>query len=104
MPYFGYGRQDRKAAGREAITAKLIADLLTTAGAQRVVAIDLHAPQIMGFFNILVDHLYASPVLLEYIRSLNLNPADIVLSVRGRWWCSCEPGAFPSSLTTPPSP
>jgi ribose-phosphate pyrophosphokinase len=70
MPYFGYGRQDRKAAGREAITAKLVADLLTTAGAQRVVALDLHAPQIMGFFNILVDHLYASPVLLEFIRSL----------------------------------
>lgn len=77
MPYYGYGRQDRKAAGREAITAKLIADLLTTAGAQRVVALDLHAPQIMGFFNILVDHLYASPVLLDYIRSLNLK--DIVL-------------------------
>lgn len=77
MPYYGYGRQDRKAAGREAITAKLIADLLTTAGAQRVVALDLHAPQIMGFFNILVDHLYASPVLLDHVRSLNLT--DIVL-------------------------
>lgn len=77
MPYFGYGRQDRKAAGREAITAKLVADLLTTAGAQRIVALDLHAPQIMGFFNILVDHLYASPVLLEYIRSMGHE--DIVL-------------------------
>ena len=77
MPYYGYGRQDRKAAGREAITAKLIADLLTTAGAQRVVTLDLHAPQIMGFFNILVDHLYASPVLLEFVRSLN--QTDIVL-------------------------
>lgn len=77
MSYFGYGRQDRKAAGREAITAKLVADLLTTAGAQRVVALDLHAPQIMGFFNILVDHLYASPVLLEYIRTLN--QTDIVI-------------------------
>lgn len=76
MPYYGYGRQDRKAAGREAITAKLIADLLTTAGAQRVVALDLHAPQIMGFFNILVDHLYASPVLMEYVRTLEQN--DIV--------------------------
>lgn len=70
MPYFGYGRQDRKAAGREAITAKLVADLLTTAGANRVVCLDLHAPQIMGFFNILVDHLYASPVLLEFVQSL----------------------------------
>ncbi len=77
MPYYGYGRQDRKAAGREAITAKLIADLLTTAGAQRVVTLDLHAPQIMGFFNILVDHLYASPVLLEFVRTLN--QTDIVL-------------------------
>ena len=73
MPYFGYARQDRKAAGREAITAKLVADLLTTAGANRVVCLDLHAPQIMGFFNILVDHLYASPVLIEYIQSLPQN-------------------------------
>jgi ribose-phosphate pyrophosphokinase len=77
MPYFGYARQDRKAAGREAITAKLVADLLTTAGANRVVTLDLHAPQIMGFFNILVDHLYASPVLLEYIRALPYK--DVVL-------------------------
>jgi len=79
MPYYGYGRQDRKAAGREAITAKLVADLLTTAGAQRVVALDLHAPQIMGFFNILVDHLYASPVLLDYIRSLDIKMQDMIL-------------------------
>ena len=79
MPYYGYGRQDRKAAGREAITSKLVADLLTTAGADRILALDLHAPQIMGFFNILVDHIYASPVLLEHIRSLNLNLDDIVL-------------------------
>lgn len=78
IPYFGYGRQDRKAAGREAITAKLVADLLTTAGAQRVVGLDLHAPQIMGFFNILVDHLYASPVLLDYIRA-NLMQNDVVV-------------------------
>lgn len=77
MPYFGYARQDRKAAGREAITAKLVADLLTTAGADRVVALDLHAPQIMGFFNILVDHLYGSPVLIDYMNSLNLK--DVVL-------------------------
>lgn len=70
LPYYGYARQDRKAAGREAISAKLVADLLTTAGANRIVALDLHAPQIMGFFNILVDHLHASPVLIEYIRQL----------------------------------
>ncbi len=79
LPYYGYARQDRKAAGREAISAKLVADLLTTAGANRVVTLDLHAPQIMGFFNILVDHLYASPVLLEYIR--NLPYKDVVLGV-----------------------
>lgn len=78
IPYYGYGRQDRKAAGREAITAKLTADLLTTAGAQRVVALDLHAPQIMGFFNILVDHLYASPVLLEYLQEMNLKDVVVV--------------------------
>ncbi|MBZ0185310.1 MAG: ribose-phosphate pyrophosphokinase [Candidatus Obscuribacterales bacterium] len=78
MPYYGYGRQDRKAAGREAITSKLVADLLTTAGAQRVVALDLHAPQIMGFFNILVDHLYASPVLLDYIRTMELEEVVLV--------------------------
>ena len=78
MPYYGYARQDRKAAGREAISAKLVADLLTTAGAQRVLALDLHKPQIMGFFNILVDHLYASPVLLDYIRSLPGNDKVLV--------------------------
>lgn len=79
MPYYGYARQDRKAAGREAITAKLVADLLTTAGANRVVALDLHAPQIMGFFNILVDHLYASPVLLDYINESNMPKEDLVV-------------------------
>ena len=77
MPYYGYGRQDRKAAGREAITSKLVAVLLTTSGAERVVALDLHAQQIMGFFNILVDHLYASPVLVDYIAKLDLK--DLVL-------------------------
>jgi ribose-phosphate pyrophosphokinase len=79
MPYYGYARQDRKAAGREAITAKLVADLLTTAGANRVVALDLHAPQIMGFFNILVDHLYASPVLLDWISNSEIPKEDLVV-------------------------
>lgn len=80
MPYYGYARQDRKAAGREAITAKLVADLLTTSGANRVVALDLHAPQIMGFFNILVDHLYASPVLLDHItNSPDIPKEDLVV-------------------------
>jgi len=67
VPYYAYARQDRKAQGREAITAKLLADLVQTAGATRVVAMDLHAPQIQGFFNILMDHLHASPVLVDYI-------------------------------------
>mgnify|MGYP001568346280 CR=1 FL=1 len=68
IPYYGYARQDRKVAPRTPITAKLVADLITVAGASRVVCIDLHAGQIQGFFNIPVDHLYATPVLLKYIQ------------------------------------
>jgi len=69
IPYYGYARQDRKAEPRTPITAKLIADLLTTAGASRMLSVDLHAGQIQGFFNIPVDNLYAQPMLLEYIRT-----------------------------------
>ena len=76
IPYYAYAGQDRKAQGREAITAKLLSNLLTTAGADRVVALDLHAPQIQGFFDILVDHLFATPVLIENILKRNL--PDIV--------------------------
>jgi ribose-phosphate pyrophosphokinase len=68
IPYFGYARQDRKVAPRTPITSKLVADLITTAGAQRVLCVDLHAGQIQGFFNIPVDHLYAAPVVLEDIK------------------------------------
>ncbi len=68
IPYYGYARQDRKVNPRTPISAKLVADLLTTAGAQRVLTVDLHAGQIQGFFNIPVDNLYAMPVLLEYIK------------------------------------
>lgn len=68
LPYFGYGRQDRKDQPRVPITAKLMADLITTAGADRVLTMDLHAGQIQGFFNIPVDHLYALPVLMDYIK------------------------------------
>jgi ribose-phosphate pyrophosphokinase len=68
IPYFGYARQDRKVAPRVPISAKLVADLITTAGAQRVLTIDLHAGQIQGFFNIPVDNLYAMPVLIGYLR------------------------------------
>jgi ribose-phosphate pyrophosphokinase len=67
-PYYGYGRQDRKAEGREPITAKLLADLMTAAGADRMVSVDLHSGQIQGFFDRPVDHLTAMPVLLEYLR------------------------------------
>jgi ribose-phosphate pyrophosphokinase len=68
IPYYGYGRQDRKVAPRTPITAKLVADLIQSAGASRVVSMDLHAGQIQGFFNIPFDHLYAMPVFLEYLR------------------------------------
>lgn len=78
IPYFAYARQDRKAQGREAITAKLVSNLLTTAGADRVVALDLHAPQIQGFFDILVDHLFATPVLVENILNRNLPDLTVV--------------------------
>lgn len=72
MPYFGWARQDRKDKPRVSIAAKLVADLLTTAGANRIICMDLHADQIQGFFNIPVDHLYASSVFIPYIQSLNL--------------------------------
>lgn len=68
IPYYGYARQDRKVFPRAPITAKLVADLIATAGANRVLSMDLHAGQIQGFFNIPVDNLFATPVLLEYIR------------------------------------
>ncbi len=66
LPYYGYARQDRKAKGRDPITAKLVADLITVAGADRVLTMDLHAPQIQGFFNIPVDHLIGLPILANY--------------------------------------
>ncbi len=79
LPYYGYARQDRKDVGRVPISAKLVADLLTTAGANRVLALDLHAAQIQGFFNIPVDHLHARPVIHEFIRSLSIPPGDLVV-------------------------
>ena len=78
IPYYGYARQDRKTSGREAITAKLVADLLTTAGANRVLAMDLHTGQIQGFFNILVDHIFATNVIVNYIKDLGINPENLV--------------------------
>jgi len=78
IPYFGYARQDRKSKPRTPISARLVADLLTAAGVDRVVAIDLHAGQIQGFFNIPVDHLYGMPVLMEFLRSRFTSEAVIV--------------------------
>lgn len=78
VPYFGYARQDRKVAPRAPITAKLVADLISVAGVDRLLTIDLHAGQIQGFFDIPVDHLYAAPVILEEIRNKNLEDLIIV--------------------------
>ncbi len=80
IPYYGYARQDRKTSGREAITAKLVADLLTTAGCNRVLTVDLHSGQIQGFFNILVDHVFSTSILVNYIRSLGLD-SDCMVAV-----------------------
>jgi ribose-phosphate pyrophosphokinase len=79
IPYYGYARADRKTAGRESITAKLVANLLTEAGASRVLAMDLHSAQIQGYFDIPVDHVYGSPVLLDYLASKQL-PDLVVVS------------------------
>jgi len=79
IPYYGYARQDRKVAPRVPISAKLVADLITTAGASRILTMDLHSGQIQGFFNIPVDNLYATPVLIQYIkRRLNRHQVTIV--------------------------
>jgi len=78
MPYYCYARQDRKDKPRVPISAKLVADLLETAGASRTLTLDLHAPQIQGYFNIPVDHLYATPVLVEHFRKLDLGPVTVV--------------------------
>ncbi|MGE5345219.1 MAG: ribose-phosphate diphosphokinase [Acidithiobacillales bacterium] len=78
LPYYGYARQDRKDKPRVPITSKLIADLITAAGADRALCMDLHAAQIQGFFDIPVDHLFASPVLLDAIRDANLEPLTVV--------------------------
>ncbi|MFW6280327.1 MAG: ribose-phosphate diphosphokinase [Halanaerobium sp.] len=71
IPYYGYARQDRKANPRDPITSKLVANLLTQAGARRVLSIDFHAPQIQGFFDIPVDHLYASPIMVDYFKDFD---------------------------------
>ncbi|SFB31667.1 ribose-phosphate pyrophosphokinase [Lentibacillus halodurans] len=78
MPYYGYARQDRKARSREPITSKLVADLLETAGADRVITLDLHAPQIQGFFNVPIDHLQGVPILANYFEEKNFDDIIVV--------------------------
>jgi ribose-phosphate pyrophosphokinase len=78
IPYYGYARQDRKAAGREPITSKLVAKMITEAGADRVLCLDLHSEQIIGFFDTLVDHVHASPVLIDYIKRF-IGTDDLVI-------------------------
>jgi ribose-phosphate pyrophosphokinase len=78
LPYYGYARQDRKDKPRVPISSKLVADLLTTAGADRALIVDLHAPQLQGFFNIPVDHLFASPVLVDHFKKLQLPNLTVV--------------------------
>ncbi len=78
IPYFGYARQDRKDKPRVPISSKLVADLLTTAGAHRALIVDLHTPQLQGFFNIPVDHLFASPVLVDHFKKLSLPNLTVV--------------------------
>jgi ribose-phosphate pyrophosphokinase len=92
LPYYGYARQDRKDQGRVPITAKLVANLITEAGADRVLALDLHAAQIQGFFDIPVDHLHAIPVICDYVRTLNIPPRDLVV-------LSPDEGAVKRALT-----
>lgn len=84
VPYYGYARQERKSAPREPISAKMVADVLTTAGANRVITIDLHAPAIQGFFNIPVDHLTALDLITEYLKSKNIENPVIVSPDAGR--------------------
>jgi ribose-phosphate pyrophosphokinase len=79
VPYYGYARQDRKDEGRVPITAKLVANIITRAGADRVLAMDLHAAQIQGFFDVPVDHLYAAPVLNEYFVDRGFDPKEVVV-------------------------
>lgn len=84
VPYYGYSRQERKAAPREPISAKMVADVLTTAGASRVITIDLHAPAIQGFFNIPVDHLTALDLISEHIKKKNIKNPVVVSPDAGR--------------------
>ena len=110
IPYFGYARQDRKSKPRTPISAQLVADLITAAGVDRVLSIDLHAGQIQGFFNIPVDHLYAMPVLMDDLRAAlqrtrrsSSRPTRAASSARARTRSASAP-AWPSSTSGGPRP
>ncbi len=100
LPYYGYARADRKTAGRESISAKLVANLITGAGAQRVLAMDLHSAQIQGYFDIPCDHMYGSPVIIDYLKNKQLSDLVVVSpdvgGVAGPGFCQkverCPPG------------
>ena len=86
VPYYGYARQDRKARSREPITAKLVANLIETAGANRMIALDLHAPQIQGFFDIPIDHLMGVPIIGQHFENdPNIDPEECVSITGPRW-------------------
>lgn len=99
IPFFGYARQDRKDQPRVPITAKLVANLLTAAGVDRVLTMDLHAQQVAGFFDIPVDHLFAAPVIIRYLRSKGIdNPVVVSPDVGGLKMASAYSGALGASL------
>ena len=101
MPYFGYARQDRKAKARDPISAKLVADLITTAGADRVLTMDLHAPQIQGFFNIPVDHLMGAPILAKHFGKKFKNELDDIVVVSPDFGSVNRSRIFAQRLGTP---
>lgn len=101
IPYFGYARQDRQARARDPISAKLVADLITTAGADRVLTMDLHAPQIQGFFNIPVDHLFGSRLLVSFWKNKVKNHTDEYIVVSPDLGSVTRVRAFASKLSLP---
>jgi ribose-phosphate pyrophosphokinase len=94
IPYYGYAKQDKKTKGREPISAKLVANMLENAGAERIVTLDLHAAQIQGFFDIPVDNLMAAPTLCNYLKNQNLQGESIVV-------VSPDAGGVPRAETSP---
>jgi ribose-phosphate pyrophosphokinase len=103
IPYYGYARADRRTSGRESIAAKLAANLLTEAGATRIVMLDIHSLQTIGYFDIPVDHIYGETVILDYLTSKDFDPDDLV--VVSPTWAACPARArSPRNSATPRSP